>query len=201
MNVPLAFIVLMGFSLFQGIPTKEARLGNLAPGEAAVKSGPQKGDRIVSVNGDKVSNWEELVSFIQQNPGEKLVFEVDRNGKILKKEVTPGEREINKGTKEGFIGAYPSTEFSLPGSVSYGAKQTWFMTKMIFVGLGELITGKHGFDQLSGPVGIYEYTNKATEGGIPMLMQWAAVLSINLAIFNFFAATGTGWRAAVVFTD
>ncbi|KSU85098.1 regulator of sigma E protease [Fictibacillus enclensis] len=184
MNVLLAFIVLMSFSLFQGIPTKEARLGNLAPGEAAVKSGLQKGDRIVSVNGDKVSNWEELVSFIQQNPGEKLVFEVDRNGKILNKEVTPGEREINKGTKEGFIGAYPSTEFSLPGSVSYGAKQTWFMTKMIFVGLGELITGKHGFDQLSGPVGIYEYTNKATEGGIPMLMQWAAVLSINLAIFN-----------------
>ncbi|MCQ6265827.1 RIP metalloprotease RseP [Fictibacillus sp. WQ 8-8] len=185
MNVLLAFIVLMSFSLFQGIPTKEARLGNLAPDGAAIKSGLQKGDKIVSVNGDKVSNWEELVSFIQQNPGEELTFEIDRNGQTLKKPVTPGERDMdNKGNKEGFIGAYPSTEFSLLGSVSYGAKQTWFMTKMIFIGLGDLITGKHGFDQLSGPVGIYEYTNKATEGGIPMLLQWAAVLSINLAIFN-----------------
>lgn len=185
MNVLLAFIILMSFSLFQGIPTKEAKLGNLAPDGAAVKAGLQKGDTILSVNGDKVSNWEELVSFIQQNPGEEMKFQVNRDGKTMDIPVTPGERDVDgKGKKEGFIGAYPSTEFSLLGSVSYGAKQTWFMTKMIFVGLGDLITGKHGFDQLSGPVGIYEYTDKATEGGVPMLMQWAAVLSINLAIFN-----------------
>ncbi|EIT85113.1 membrane-associated zinc metalloprotease [Fictibacillus macauensis ZFHKF-1] len=185
MNIILAVVILIGYFLVSGVPTEEAKLGDLTPKGAAIQSHLQKGDRVLSVNDQKVSKWSELVSIIKENPGEELMFNVERDGKELKLPVTPGERKIEgKGTKEGFIGAYEATEFSVVESIKQGANQTWFMTKMIFKGLGELITGKQGFKQLSGPVGIYEYTNQAAAGGIPMLLRWAAALSINLAIFN-----------------
>ncbi|MFC7372205.1 RIP metalloprotease RseP [Fictibacillus iocasae] len=183
-NFLLAFVILVAFSLMQGIPSNESRLGELAKGEAAQKAGLKENDKIVSVDGERVSSWKELVSVIQDNPGESLEFEIVRNGERENVQVKLGEREGAGGKSEGFIGAHPYTEFSVLGSVEYGAKQTWFMTKAIFTGLGQLVTGQHGIDQLSGPLGIYDYTDKAAKAGVYMLLQWAAILSINLGIFN-----------------
>ncbi|MFC0188862.1 RIP metalloprotease RseP [Fictibacillus aquaticus] len=183
-NFLLAFVILVAFSLMQGIPSNESRLGELAKGEAAQKAGLQENDKIVSVEGQNVSSWKELVTVIQDNPGETLSFNVVRSGEPKKVDVKLGEREGADGKPEGFIGAHPYTEFSILGSLEYGAKQTWFMTKAIFTGIGQLVTGQHGIDQLSGPLGIYDYTDKAAKAGVYMLLQWAAILSINLGIFN-----------------
>jgi regulator of sigma E protease len=183
MNFLLAFVILVVFSLMQGIPTDESRLGTLQEGAAADKAGLLEGDKIVAVQGEKMENWKELVSVIKQNPGEKLLFTVSRDGAEKIVPVTLGSRKAGEQT-EGFIGAHPYTEFSILGSLEYGAKQTWFMTKAIFTGIGQLVTGQHGIDQLSGPLGIYEYTDQAAKAGVYMLLQWAAILSINLGIFN-----------------
>ncbi|MDR7072176.1 RIP metalloprotease RseP [Fictibacillus barbaricus] len=184
MNFLLAFIILVAFSLMQGIPTNESRLGTLQENAAADKAGLQKGDKVVAIQGDKMDDWKELVSVIQQNPGEKLMFTIVRNGKEKVVPITLGSRKGAGDQNEGFIGAHPYTESSVLGSIQYGAKQTWFMTTAIFTGISELITGQHGIEQLSGPLGIYEYTDQAAKAGIFMLLQWAAILSINLGIFN-----------------
>ncbi|WNB90367.1 RIP metalloprotease RseP [Bacillus sp. NEB1478] len=184
MNFLLAFIILVTFSLIQGIPTNESRLGTLQENAAADKAGLQKGDKVVAIQGEKMNDWKELVSVIQQNPGEKMMFTIKRDGKEKVVPITLGSRKGAGDQNEGFIGAHPYTESSVLGSIQYGAKQTWFMTTAIFTGLSELITGQHGIDQLSGPLGIYEYTDQAAKAGIFMLLQWAAILSINLGIFN-----------------
>jgi regulator of sigma E protease len=184
MNFLLAFIILVAFSLIQGIPTNESRLGTLQENAAADKAGLQKGDKVVAIQGEKMEDWKELVSVIQQNPGEKLMFTINRDGKEKVVPITLGSRKGAGDKNEGFIGAHPYTESSILGSIEYGGKQTWFMTTAIFTGLSELITGQHGIEQLSGPLGIYEYTDQAAKAGIFMLLQWAAILSINLGIFN-----------------
>jgi regulator of sigma E protease len=184
MNFLLAFIILIVFSLIQGIPTNESRLGALQDNAAADKAGLIQGDKVIAIQGEKTENWKELVSVIQQNPGEKLLFTIKRDGKEKVVPVTLGSRKGANDQNEGFIGAHPYTESSILGSIEYGAKQTWFMTTAIFTGISELITGQHGIDQLSGPLGIYEYTDQAAKAGIYMLLQWAAILSINLGIFN-----------------
>ncbi len=184
MNFLLAFVILVVFSLMQGIPTNESRLGTLQEGAGAEKAGLIKGDKIIAVQGEKMDDWKELVSVIQENPGEKLMFTINRNGEEKVVPVTLGSRKGADDKNEGFIGARPYTESSFVGSLEYGAKQTWFMTTAIFTGLGQLITGQHGIDQLSGPLGIYEYTDQAAKAGVYMLLQWAAILSVNLGIFN-----------------
>ncbi|MGC4375669.1 RIP metalloprotease RseP [Fictibacillus sp. Mic-4] len=183
-NILLAFVILMCFALIQGIPSNEAKLGKINPNDPAAKAGLQKGDKVLSINGESVNSWDELVSTIQQHPKEKLKFKINRDGRIMTVPIVPGERQVDKKHSEGYIGSFQPTNFSIIGSISYGAKETWMMTTMIFKGLGELISGKHGFEQLSGPVGIFQFTSQATQQGIFVLMRWAAALSVNLAIFN-----------------
>ena len=47
-----------------------------------------------------------------------------------------------------------------------------------------LVTGKFTIDPLSGPVVIYKATEEVAKYGVFNLMNWAAILSINLGIMN-----------------
>ncbi|WP_408010999.1 RIP metalloprotease RseP [Pseudalkalibacillus sp. A8] len=185
MNFLLAFVLLAVYAMTQGIPVDEAQLGKLDKDGAAYEAGLQEGDRVLSVDGEAVNTWEELVRVIQQNPNEELQFTVQRDGQTEKVTVTPDEREAQNGeSSEGYIGVYMPTEVSFLGSLQYGVEKTGELTVLIVQALGQLVTGQISFDNLSGPVGIYNYTDQAAEGGVFVLLQWAAFLSVNLGIFN-----------------
>ncbi|WP_221564391.1 RIP metalloprotease RseP [Alkalihalobacillus sp. TS-13] len=185
MNFLLAFVLLAVYAMTQGIPVDEAQLGKLDKDGAAYEAGLQEGDRVLSVDGEAVNTWEELVKVIQQNPNEELQFTIQRDGETNKVTVTPNERESQDGkSSEGYIGVYMPTEVSFLGSLQYGVEKTGELTVLIIQALGQLVTGQISFDNLSGPVGIYKYTDQASEGGVFVLLQWAAFLSVNLGIFN-----------------
>lgn len=185
MNFLLAFVLLAVYAMTQGIPVDEAQLGKLDKDGAAYEAGLQEGDRVLSIDGEAVNTWEELVKVIQQNPNEELQFTIQRDGETDKVAVTPNERESQDGkSSEGYIGVYMPTEVSFFGSLQYGVEKTGELTVLIIQALGQLVTGQISFDNLSGPVGIYKYTDQASEGGVFVLLQWAAFLSVNLGIFN-----------------
>ncbi|MDX1771510.1 MAG: RIP metalloprotease RseP, partial [Planococcaceae bacterium] len=69
-------------------------------------------------------------------------------------------------------------------AVAYGAEQTYTWILKIFELLGMLVTGQFTIDALSGPVGIYKATEEVAQYGVFNLMNWAAILSINLGIMN-----------------
>ncbi|WLD95189.1 RIP metalloprotease RseP [Alkalihalobacillus sp. AL-G] len=184
MNFLLAFVLLAAYALTQGIPVNESMLGKVVDGDPAAEAGLQKGDRVLAVDGEAVNTWEELVIVIQKNPNEELQFSIERNGETVSVPVTPGEREGSNGKAEGFVGVYMPTEISFLGSLQYGLEKTGQLTVAIIQALGQLVTGQISIDNLSGPVGIYKYTDQAADEGAFVLLQWAAFLSINLGIFN-----------------
>ncbi|MGO4887745.1 RIP metalloprotease RseP [Anaerobacillus sp. MEB173] len=184
MNFLLAFVILTIFALFQGVPTDDAKIGLVAPDGAAQEAGLQPNDEILSANGTPLESWEDLTSIIQAHPNQELVFQVNRGGEMLTIPIVPNERVNQEGEVEGFIGVGIPTEFSLVGSLTFGVTQTVEYTKLIFESLIMLITGQFSLDHLAGPVGIYNYTGQAAAMGIFVLMQWAAILSVNLGIIN-----------------
>ncbi|PWA13537.1 RIP metalloprotease RseP [Pueribacillus theae] len=184
MNFLLAFVILFIFALIYGAPSKEAVIGGVAEDGAAVEAGLQAGDRITAINGNPISNWDEFTEVIQTNPNQTLAFSVNRDGKQVNVHVTPDERLNYKGEKEGFIGVGYERVTSFLGSLEFGFDTTILYSKAIFTGLGQLITGKISIDNLSGPVGIYNYTDEAAQQGIATLMQWTAMLSVNLGLIN-----------------
>ncbi|KML43727.1 MULTISPECIES: RIP metalloprotease RseP [Bacillaceae] len=183
MNFVLAFIVFVLIALLQGIPTNEPALGKLTPDGAAYEAGLKEGDMVQSVDGAEISSWSDVVEIIRKNPSEELEFLVERNGQEHSILVTPKVQDV-EGEKIGIIGVYSPMEKSPLKAITYGAKETYFWTKEIFVMLGKLVTGQFSIDALSGPVGIYVSTDTVAKSGIYYLMKWAGILSINLGIMN-----------------
>jgi regulator of sigma E protease len=184
MNFILAFLIFAFLGMVQGYYINEAVIGELTPDGAAQASGLQQGDKVLAINDESVSTWEEVVKIIQVNANEELLFLVERDGQSMNIPVTPKSEPAENGEARGVIGVFMPTEKSFLGAIPKAATETYTWTKEIITGLGKLVTGQFSIDMLSGPVGIYKSTEVVAESGIFLLMRWTAVLSINLGIIN-----------------
>ncbi|REB09787.1 RIP metalloprotease RseP [Sporosarcina sp. BI001-red] len=184
-NFILAFFVFLALGLLNGVPTNEPIITDVQANSPAQAAGIEKGDFVKSSNGVEVNTWNEFTETIQDNAGQLINLEVERNGELVTLQVTPKVTE-EAGQKQGQIGVlYTSPVEKNPlKAIVYGAQQTWFWIAKIFELLGMLVTGKFTLDALSGPVGIYKATEQVAQYGVFNLMNWAAVLSINLGIMN-----------------
>ncbi|MEK4406918.1 MULTISPECIES: RIP metalloprotease RseP [Sporosarcina] len=184
-NFILAFFIFLTIGLLQGVPTYEPVITNVVSGDPAQVAGMKDGDFVKVVDGKPIETWQEFAEIIQNSPGILLQLEVDRNGDSVMMDVVPKTLE-EKGKEYGQIGVkYTSpVEKGALKAVQHGAEETIVWFKRIADLLGQLVTGQLSFDALSGPVGIYQATGEVAQHGIYSLMNWAAILSINLGIMN-----------------
>lgn len=156
----------------------------------ALSAGLQIGDTILSINGNEFGNYEELQKYTGERIGQELDYKIKRADQELEEKITP---EIMAETGKGGIGV----AITETGVVRYpwylaiyeGIKTTLFLTWAIILAFYELIKGLifgHGVTaDLSGPVGIATLTGQVARMGLVYLMQFTALLSINLAVINF----------------
>jgi len=184
-NFILAFFVFLMIGLMQGVPTYEPIITDVVENGPALDAGMQDGDLVTKIDGQSISTWQELASKIQESAGESLSFELVRDGEIINTTITPKTIEQD-GQSIGQIGVlYESPVEKNPiKAIGFGAEQTISWIVKIFELLGMLVTGQFTIDALSGPVGIYKATEEVAQYGIFNLMNWAAILSINLGIMN-----------------
>ena len=184
-NFILAFFIFVALGLLNGVPTNEPIISEVKPDTPAEMAGMKENDLITGVDGKSISSWTQFSEAIQKSAGVPMSIEVDRAGKQVDLDVVPDTVE-DAGKKFGQIGVIYSSplEKGFIKSIVFGAEQTYTWTVKIFELLGQLITGQFTIDALSGPVGIYKATEEVAQHGIFNLMNWAAVLSINLGIMN-----------------
>ncbi len=85
------------------------------------------------------------------------------------------------------LGFSPVVEdISAKGVIREAFYNTRYVIRVVYKGLFDMITGRAGFDQVSGPVGIVSAVNTAvkSQAGFLSVMSLAALLTINLGIFN-----------------
>ncbi|WP_134700408.1 RIP metalloprotease RseP [Ammoniphilus sp. YIM 78166] len=182
-NFILAFILLMVMALSYGTPVNQPILGKISEGGPAERAQLQEGDRILQVENQEVQTWEDIVKIVSQSPGKELIFTIERNKEQFRVPLVTESVDV-EGQTVGKIGVYPPVSREVGQSVQYAGETTWQFSTLIFKGLGMLVTGKVSMDELSGPVGIFNYTYEAAERGIAILLKWSAILSINLGIIN-----------------
>lgn len=184
-NFILAFFIFLALGLLNGVPTNEPIISEVKPDMPAEIAGMKNNDLITAVNGKSIESWTEFSEAIQDSPGVSMALEVERAGEKVLLNVIPDTLE-DAGQKFGQIGVMYSSpvEKGIIKSVVFGAERTYTMTVKILELLGMLVTGEFTIDALSGPVGIYKATEQVAQLGIFNLMNWAAVLSINLGIMN-----------------
>lgn len=183
-NFILAAIIFVVLGFMQGVPTNEAKLGELTADGSAKAAGLHQDDVIQRIGETTVSNWQDVVTVIRENPGNELNFYIERNGEALEIPVIPTETVDETGEKFGLIGVYSPVKKAPLSAFSYGITETYTWTKEILIILGTLVSGKFSIDMLAGPVGIYQATDQVAQSGVFYLMRWAGLLSINLGIVN-----------------
>lgn len=184
-NFILAFFIFLAIGLLNGIPTNEPIIKEVINDSPAYAAGMEAGDFVKEVDGKPIESWQEFTETIQENPGNSIQMKVERAGELVTLAVVP-EKVVKEGNEYGQIGVmYESpVEKNALKAFAFGAEQTYSWIMRIFELLGMLVTGKFTIDALSGPVGIYKATEEVAQWGVFSLMNWAAVLSINLGIMN-----------------
>lgn len=187
MNFVLAVIIFIYSFAVIGIakPVEDAVIGNVLEGKPAAEAGLQADDRILSVNGEPVKNWEAFVHTVRnQRAGSTIDLKVERNGQTRDFKV---KTYVAEGSKEPMIGVYSKVIFERQGvgtAIKYGFIQTYQMTVLLLQSLGMLVTGQVSSGDLAGPVGIVSMVGEASRGGMIYLLSFTAFLSINLGILN-----------------
>lgn len=156
---------------------------DIAPGGPAAQAGVQRGDRIVSINGEAIADWEQLKLVIGAHPKDKIDVEVERAGERIHLFPTPQQAE---GDAKGKIHVGPFTEV-VPVTVGQAAVlSVTEPAKVVYrtvTGLGRILTGKEKAE-LSGPVGIVKDTATAAKSGAHVYLKWLGALSAYLGGFN-----------------
>ena len=187
MNYVLAIaIFILAFTLI-GIPeiVNQPILGEVVVGKPAAEAGLKSGDRVISIDGQKVSTWEEMVEIIRKTPeGITRELVVLRDGRQHTFAVTP---EYNQSTQTSILGVSATLVYHKMGvweGIKMGFVNTYLTTVLMLQGLVQLITGAVSADALAGPVGITKMIGEAAQGGLIYLLNFTALLSINLGVIN-----------------
>ena len=184
MNILVAFLLIYFVGLTQGETIVSSVVEKVEPGTPAAGAGVLEGDRIVSVAGASVDDWEEVRTQILTHPGEEVAVVVERDGATVELSAQIQERE--DGT--GFLGVSPGVESRDLGALSaftYAAEKTASMVTLIFKGIGMMFSGDvavMGSQGLAGPVGIIQLSSEAVQGGYYLMLL--ALISVNLAVLN-----------------
>jgi regulator of sigma E protease len=190
-NLLLAVFLLMIVFLFYGVPVLSNLIGAVEPESPAAQAGLQKGDRIVAVDGQAVTAWDDLSSNIKQSAGRSLDLRIQRSGEELAMTVQPRKREVKNifgELKEDWmigIGSQVSIEKGAPGlAISKAFVQTYEYSKLTLIGLYKMITREVSPRNLGGPILIAQMAGQQAQEGIGSFLAFLAVLSINLGILN-----------------
>ncbi|GIW46983.1 MAG: hypothetical protein KatS3mg078_0860 [Deltaproteobacteria bacterium] len=172
----------------------EARVGDVIDGTPAKEVGLKRGDKIIEIDGVKISDWYQMASIIRNKVNQEITLLVERNGKVLKFKITPQPLQENG---QGAIGITPYREeivkkYGFFRSIVEGIKEAAELivevTVLLFSFLYNIITGKITLGtagkSIAGPLLIAKVSGSAAKSGIAPLLQFTSFISINLALIN-----------------
>jgi regulator of sigma E protease len=203
MNWLLAIIIFtVGFTV--GVPTdlsglpvgavvknKHVEITQVLTDTPASKTGIMTGDEVVRIGDAIITTSEEARNELsrQSNTDSPLVVQVKREQQLLS--LTTQPTYIPSIQRAGLgIGLADVGTVRLPiyRAFPQAIATTYAFTKLILVGFGsmlrELVISHRTSTDVSGPVGIAVMTGKVAKQGFWALSQFAAILSINLAVVN-----------------
>jgi len=184
MNFFLALFVFYLVFVFSGYPDLSVcKIGGVLPDGPAARAGLKPGDQILSIDGMKVSKWEDIARIIHSKAGERLRLEVLRDKEKLFLEVVP---EYNPKLNVGLIGITPWIErYDLLGAIFYSTRYTLGVSYFMLSALGKMVLRKEEVD-IRGPVAVAQLAGQAARSGLYSFLSFIGIISVNLAFINLF---------------
>lgn len=184
-NIAAAFVLLSLLFTFAGVPAYPSNeIGAVNKNSVAEKAGLKHGDRLISINGKKVTDMTVAIEFIHQSGGKYLTLVVSRSGQQFILHATP---KYNPKMKIALLGFTPKPSYrsvNLLQAAYHGATQTYSMVAQTLNVVWLLVRGGVSISDLAGPIGIAQITGQYAQTGLISLVYFSAFISVNIGVLN-----------------
>jgi regulator of sigma E protease len=193
---PDALFQALGFEFWS--PRVPAVVGAVVAGSPAERAGLRPGDEILSVDGQPVDSFRQLVGLVEPRFDRDAVLEVRRqeagSSSTVQVTVSIGGDTV-EGRRVGRIGiqqtggAFPADMVALQQygpveALARGAAKTWDTTAFTLRMIGNMVMGQVSVKTLSGPITIAEFSGVAARQGPLSFLNMLALISISLGVMN-----------------
>lgn len=169
-------------------------LAELDPKGPAHAAGLKTGDRLLSLDGQPLDDWQQVVDTVRTRPDTKIMLRIERDGAQIDVPVTLAARGESKAPS-GYLGAgvkaidWPpemirEVSYGPLAAIGEGARRTWTMSILTLDSLKKMLFGELSVKNLSGPITIAKVAGASAQSGVADFLNFLAYLSISLGVLN-----------------
>ncbi|GAB4325490.1 MAG: RIP metalloprotease RseP [Candidatus Zixiibacteriota bacterium] len=194
MNFIAAIVIFVGVLWLHGRDVPDPNsvvVGPVVKGGPADMVGIKSGDVIRAVDHVPVDSFPQMASLIHERPGDSIEIVWERGSELYSAKILTIVDTVptNSGADSviGLIGVgmgYRTEKVGLGEAIVGGVGQTFAICGEMIKFLGSLVSGQVSIKMVSGPVGIAQIAGQVAQEGWYVLLNFMAVLSLNLAILN-----------------
>ena len=199
-NLVVAILIFAAFFMIYGNPTiqgaEDSRtVGQFAEESVARDAGMRLGDTITAIDGEVMEDFDDIRTSIILHPGKDMIVTVDRDGSALDIPLTTARVEEVDGFGNKSVigqlgigpygGEYVFEEVGVLEAFPLAVERCWDVTTMMVTGIKQIFTGERSIKELGGPVRIAKYSGEQMSLGLVAFVNFAALISLNLAFINF----------------
>ena len=197
-NYLFAILLYAGLFFAFGKITIPPIVGEVMPEGAAAQAGIVAGDRIISINGEQISSFADISREVAMAADHEVKLEVKRGDDVLNFNFLLTELSVDDedgaagkqfmlGVKSVSAVEISHEKVSLPQAVVMGVNEVWDVTVTTLRGVGQMITGKRGSEDVGGVIRIAEMTGDISKThSFVEFIVFMALLSVNLGLINLF---------------
>ena len=156
--------------------------------------GLMEGDRILSVDGHGIWVYSDVQTYLSRYSGEGVDLIVERDGKRVTLNDFPMGRYdyvYENSTYHGFGLIFGQVDdLSVPERMAQGWAQTFDFARIVWLSLGDLVTGRVAVSELSGVIGVVDVVSEvgaeseSVAEGVQNVFYFMALIAVNLAVMN-----------------
>ena len=182
-NFLLAIVIYFCIFAFHGttVPSHEPVIGDTFAGNPAAEAGIQQGDRILTINGQSIQEWNDISQSLQGHSNHVVSVTLDRKGEIISTTVIP--RESGDRAVIGINPVMDVKQYGIGESAVYAVTHTGSTIMEMLQGLWNIVTG-HSKGDVAGPIGVAQMAGQVAQHGFISLLLFTALLSLNLGVIN-----------------
>lgn len=169
-------------------------IAQLDPEGPARSAGVVLGDRLLSLNGQSLADWQQVIDQVGSLPGQPVRLVVEREGRQEEIALTLGVRGEGAFAR-GYLGAgvaageWPAemlreVSFGPLEAMVEGGRRTWAMSLLTLDSLKKMLLGELSVKNLSGPITIAKVAGASAQSGLGDFLNFLAYLSISLGVLN-----------------